>query len=140
MTQGEIAALSISAVSALFSGFAWREAKKSADVNAPYLVGHREPGERPHLKGANADQWEISSIRLLWPLRAQFMRQEGHGIGDDGMFQPGRMVPVGRALKGEQDRIIVAGQPPSSLLLFSLALKSSSRRRRLHIIRQKKKP
>lgn len=124
---------------ALFAFLAWRAAHWQNKIATPYLTGHLEVGGTPRLQGANAEQWEIVSIRLLLPITATFLRQEGSGYDDNGIYQPGQLVNAGRILFGQPEHIMVSCHS-SPLLLFKIALKSSPRSSRFRLVRQRMKP
>lgn len=105
-------------------GIAWRGFRinnASWLAKQPYLEKPRHVQDRVvRLAGPEAEHWQITSIRLIWPLRATFLRNDCE-YDSGGSIVRNWLTPVGKRLPDHSLPMIVSGNPSFNRVLVTAA-------------------
>ena len=122
-------ALGISSLALFVSWLSFSLAKRSALHKRPYLNARGfSRRDKVKLEGPEKEHWEITAIRLVWPLQSRFMRDEIE-MDSGGSITKSWLVDIGRKLENPIHPLIVS---PSGKASFALVSASSKTRPKIN--------
>ncbi len=128
-------ALGVSSLALLVSWLSFLLAKRSKLRERPYL-SKRELVQRDkvRLDGPEKEHWEITAIRLIWPLHSRLMRNEiEYDAG--GSISKSWLVDIGRKLESPDQPLIVSPSDRQTFALVSAASKARPKISQCWIVR-----
>ena len=112
-------AIGVAGLSLLISWRSHSLTKRFALQKRPYLNKRTfERGDQVQLVGPEAEHWNVSSIRLLWPLAATFMENKVE-YDAGASITKSWLEPICRKLPKIYYGLIVSDSPPVAFALVS---------------------